>query len=225
MLKHSDIWRAIDLLAARHGLSASGLARRGGLDPTTFNRSKRLTADGKQRWPSTESIAKVLEATSSSFSSFVALAGEPGAQTVDSPPAPMGGLAPASTLRRVPVIGYAQAGTDGFFDDAGYPAGSGWDELEFPASGDERVYALEISGDSMQPLYRNGDIIVVSPAASVRRGDRVVVRTRSGEVMAKELARQSALRVELASLNPAHPPRTLTVSEITWMARIIWASQ
>ena len=47
MLKHTDIWRAIDRLAAQHGLSASGLARRAGLDPTTFNKSKRTTNDGK----------------------------------------------------------------------------------------------------------------------------------------------------------------------------------
>ena len=57
MMTHHDIWRGIDLLAESRGLSASGLARKAGLDPTTFNRSKRLTAAGKERWPSTESIA------------------------------------------------------------------------------------------------------------------------------------------------------------------------
>jgi phage repressor protein C with HTH and peptisase S24 domain len=69
-------------------------------------------------------------------------------------------------VRRVPVIGYAQAGSDGFFDDAGYPAGNGWDELEFPHVTDDRAYALEVSGDSMEPVYRDGDIIIVSPAAA-----------------------------------------------------------
>lgn len=212
MLKHSDIWRAIDRLAARHNLSASGLARRGGLDPTTFNLSKRTSADGKLRWPSTESVAKVLEATGSTLSDFVDLTGLAG---------PGGGASP----RRVPVIGYAQAGADGFFDDGGYPVGNGWDELEFPHVGDERAYALEVSGDSMEPVYRDGDIIIVSPGASVRRGDRVVVRTRGGEVMAKQLARQTATKVDLISLNRAHPDRSLAMADIAWMARIIWASQ
>lgn len=215
MLKHADIWRAIDLLANRHGLSPSGLAKRGGLDPTTFNKSKRTTPDGKLRWPSTESIAKVLEATGSSFTQFVNLT--TGDATLPEP-------APAA-LRRVPVIGYAQAGAEGYFDDAGYPAGSGWDELEFPHVTDEHAYALEISGDSMEPVYRDGDIIIVAPSASLRRGDRVVVRTRAGEVMAKQLSRQTANRVELMSLNRAHPDRSLAMNEVSWIARIVWASQ
>lgn len=218
MLKHSDIWRAIDRLAQRHGLSASGLAKRGGLDPTTFNKSKRMTPDGKLRWPSTESIAKVLEATSSSFTDFVAMTGDAMPSTAET-------AAGAAALRRVPVIGYAQAGNDGYFDDAGYPAGNGWDELEFPHVTDDRAYALEVSGDSMEPVYRDGDIIIVSPAASVRRGDRVVVRTREGEVMAKQLARQTANRLELVSLNRAHPDRSLAMGEVAWIARIMWASQ
>jgi len=211
MLKHADIWKAIDRLAARHSLSASGLARKGGLDPTTFNKSKRTTPDGKLRWPSTESIAKVLEATGSSFAEFVSLTDTAGEA--------------ASRAHRIPVIGYAQAGSEGYFDDAGYPAGAGWDELEFPQIGDPHAYALEVSGDSMEPVYRDGDVIIVSPAASMRRGDRVVVRTKAGEVMAKQLARETATRIDLISLNTAHGDRSLSKSDIAWMARILWASQ
>ena len=55
MLTHAQIWHAIDSLAERYGLSASGLARKAGLDPTTFNVSKRQSVDGRLRWPSTES--------------------------------------------------------------------------------------------------------------------------------------------------------------------------
>ena len=210
MLKHADIWRAIDRLAAQSGLSASGLARRAGLDPTTFNKSKRTTSDGKLRWPSTERISKILEATSASFGEFVALVGD---------------AASPSAMQRVPVIGYAQAGNAGYFDDAGFPAGTGWDELMFPSLGDPHAYALEIAGDSMDPVYRDGDTIIVSPAAQIRRGDRVVLRTRDGEVMAKQLTRETATRVELMSINRAHPDRVIPRADVAWMARIIWASQ
>ena len=210
MLKHADIWRAIDRLATKHGMSASGLARRSGLDPTTFNKSKRITKEGKQRWPSTESVSKVLAATGDSLAEFVALMGEENASIL---------------AQRVPVIGYAQAGDKGYFDDAGYPTGSGWDEVLFPQIGDQHAFALEISGSSMEPIYRDGDTIVVSPAAGIRRGDRVVVKTKEGEIMAKELSRQSARKIELASLNKDHPDRSLGVEEIDWMARIVWASQ
>jgi phage repressor protein C with HTH and peptisase S24 domain len=99
--------------------------------------------------------------------------------------------------------------------------------VEFPASPARKagVYALEVQGDSMKPLYRDGDVLIVEPGAQVRRGDRVVVKTREGEVMAKVLARQSAKTIELISLNPEHPNRNLDMTDVEWIARIIWASQ
>ena len=135
----------------------------------------------------------------------------------------LGDRAAAGAPRSVPLLGYAKAGNAGFFDDQGFPAGRGWDDVDFPGISDARAYALKISGDSMKPLYRSGDIIVVSPQASLRAGDRVVLKTRGGEVMAKELVRQNAQRVELRSLNPDHGDRTVPRGDIQWMARIIWA--
>ncbi len=55
-LTHTRVWNAIDALARRYGLSASGLAKRAGLDPTSFNKSKRATGEGRPRRPSTESL-------------------------------------------------------------------------------------------------------------------------------------------------------------------------
>ena len=209
MLTHNQIWTAIDRLAARAKLSPSGLAKKAGLDPTTFNKSKRVTPEGRQRWPSTESVAKSLQATGTKFDTFVTLITEGG----------------KPAMQNVPLIGFAQAGAGGFFDDGGFPVGKGWDEVAFPAVTDEHAYALEISGDSMEPAYRKGDIIVVSPAAPVRRGDRVVVKTKKGEVLVKQLARRTTKTVELASLNTEHPDRTLAASEVLWVSRIVWASQ
>ena len=212
MLTHNQIWGAIDALAARHGLSPSGLAKLAGLDPTTFNKSKRGGANGKLRWPSTESVSKVLRATGATLDDFVMLVGREGAAT-------------RSYARSVPLIGLAQAGTSGYFDDSGFPAGAGWDEIPFPELADEHAYALEITGKSMLPVYRDGDRIVVSPSASVRRGDRVVVKTQAGEVMAKQLSRHTAQRIELKSFNPAFEDRGFALSEVAFMHRIIWASQ
>ena len=216
-MKHEDIWRALDTLAAEYGLSASGLAKRSGLDATTFNPSKRRMPDGRARWPSTESIAKVLDATGASLEAFTALV--TGARALSS------GSTTRSAARRVPLIGLAQAGGEGYFDDGGFPVGGGWDEVSLPEIGDPNAYALEISGDSMEPVYRDGDMVIVSPAAPIRRGDRVVVRTTGGEVMAKQLTRRSARRVELKSLNPAHPDYSFDLNEVAWTHRIIWASQ
>lgn len=219
MLSHDTIWAALDRLAERHQLTPSGLARRAGLDPTSFNKSKRTGPDGRMRWPSTESISKVLEATSTGIDQFMGLI-QPEATTLAN-----GTFPPQSGS--IPLLGFAQAGAGGFFDDGGFPAGQGWDVVEFPASPGRKagVYALEVQGDSMKPLYRDGDVLIVEPGAQVRRGDRVVVKTREGEVMAKVLARQSAKTIELISLNPEHPNRTLDMADVEWIARIIWASQ
>ena len=222
MLSHKRIWDAIDALAERHDLSPSGLAKRAGLDSTTFNKSKRVAGDGRPRWPSTESLAKIMEATGSSLDEFMALVR---GDDVNGKGMPLPNMR-AVNLREVPIIGMAQAGAGGFFDDAGFPAGQGWDTGAFPGADlEDDAYALEITGDSMLPLYREGDIIIVSPAAQIRKGDRVVVKTRGGEVMAKTLLRRTTLIVELESANPAHPPRKLPSAEVDWMARIVWASQ
>ena len=103
--------------------------------------------------------------------------------------------------------------------------GAGWDDVAFPDFDDPHAYALEVSGDSMAPAYRDGDIVIVSPAASVRRGDRVVVKTGAGEIMVKELARRTARKVDLRSLNPAHAGRALAARDIAWLSRIVWVSQ
>jgi phage repressor protein C with HTH and peptisase S24 domain len=210
MLTHAQIWIALDRLAALAGLSPSGLAKKSGLDPTTFNKSKRITPDGRARWPSTESVAKALAATGTTIDAFVQLIEDTGR---------------AAAKKTVPLIGLAQAGKGGYFDAAGFPTGQGWEEIRFPAVSDEHVYALEISGDSMAPAYSEGTFIIVSPAASIRRGDRVVVKTTDDELMVKELKRRTARTIELRSIDATRGERTLPVRDVLWIARIVWASQ
>ena len=175
MLSHDRIWAAIDEVARRYDLTTSGLARRAGLDATTFNPSKRTGPDGRERWPSTESVSKILKATGMSIAEFMGLLGD------GERPAPRS----EPRFRQVPLLGLAQAGAGGFFDDGGFPAGHGWDQVDVPVARKDGAYALKVTGDSMLPLYRDGDTIIVSPAEPCRRGDRVVVKTREGEVMAK----------------------------------------
>lgn len=209
-LSHSQIWKAVDALARREGLTASGLARRAGLDATAFNPSKRMGPGPapRPRWPSTESLTRILEATGVSLGDFATLAQD----------------APRERTT-APLLGMAQAGANGFFDDAGLPTGDGWDETELPTAKDS-LFSLKINGDSMTPLYREGDRVIVDrTAAEIRKGDRIVVRTFAGEVVAKEVAAIGARSVTLTSINPAYPPRVMNRREIDWMARILWVSQ
>jgi phage repressor protein C with HTH and peptisase S24 domain len=207
-LTHEQIWTALDRLAERAGLSASGLAKQAGLDPTTFNKSKRITADGHERWPSTESIARALAATDASIDSFVQLIGDAEHGT-----------------RTIPLFDFAQVASSAAFNERGFPAGKGQGEIALPSADDEHAYALEISGNAMRPAYRDGDIIVVAPATPIRRGDRVVVKTGDGEVTIGELKRRTARTLELQSLDPKASERTLQASDVAWVARIVWAKQ
>ncbi len=208
ILTHDQIWGALDRLAARAGLTPSGLAKRAGLDPTTFNKSKRVTADGRARWPSTESIAKALAAADASIDLFVRLIGnEP------------------NEARSVPLLGLAQAGATGSFDEFGLPSGNGWDEAALPSAQGKHVFALEVSGSAHEPAYRDGTLLVVSPKTPIRKGDRVVVKTKSGEVMLKTLKRRTVKALELRSLDPAQGDRAVAAGDVAWIARIVWASQ
>ncbi|GGX68525.1 DNA-binding protein [Litorimonas cladophorae] len=208
MLSHAEIWGALDRLATKQSISPSRLARDAGLDATSFNKSKRITSSGKPRWPSTESISKVLRTVGMDFEDFASMAKNKGA-----------------TGPAIPVIGLAQAGDEGYFDDAGFPCGGSWEDVRIPGELDDNVYALEIAGDSMDPVFRAGDKVLVAPNATVRRGDRVVVKTNAGEVMAKELRKLTEAVVELVSLNTEYEDRTLARQDIQWIGRIIWVSQ
>lgn len=208
MFTHSEIWLALDNLAISLSISPSGLARRAGLDPTSFNRSKRRSASGKPRWPSTESLSKVLQVVGMSFGDFAALT--------------------KNTIGRnisVPVTGIAQASDDAFFDKNGYPVGEGWDEIQVPNIMDENCYALTIVGDNMRPIFRSGDRIIVAPDSVVQKGDRVIVKTRAGELLVMELGNPSEITLYLHSINVDYGDRQIDHHDVLWMGRIIWVSQ
>jgi phage repressor protein C with HTH and peptisase S24 domain len=207
LLTHERVWTALDRLAAKAGLSPSGLARRAGLDPTTFNKSKRVTSDGRERWPSTESVAKVLTATDTSIDSFAQLIGNGARQSVS-----------------VPQMTVAEAAQRGHFDDDGHPIGKSWGDIALPSAHADDLFALAISGDTFEPAYRDGDVLLMSPTTATRRGDRVAVKT-AGEVLIGDLKRRTAKVLELTVLGAAPGERSFAANEVEWIARIVWVRQ
>ncbi|MCA3650074.1 MAG: helix-turn-helix transcriptional regulator [Methylobacterium sp.] len=205
MLTHSQIWTAIDTLAQRHGLTPSALAKRAGLDATTFNRSKRQGADGHPRWPSTESIAKILAATGVGVDEFLAI--------ITSEPGPS----------HLPFQ-FADHLTADAFDDEGRPQGAGWDRIE-PLQGLRGdAFAIGLACDRFAPAYKQGDMIIASPSAPRRRGDRVLLLATDGSLMIGELGLETAMQVRLRGLSGEELPAHKT-KDIRLLARILWLSQ
>jgi len=210
MLSHERVWTAIDRLAQRYNLSASGLARKAGLDATSFNRSKRVSPEGRQRWPSTESVAKVLAATGATLDEFIRLVEPPD----------------GAGRTTIPLIGTAQAASGEPFTPDGLPvAGPGWEEMEFPDLAVEKVFGLAVDGNALEPLYRDGDVLIVCPGVNLRKGDRIVLRTQDGELVAREFKRRTARGFELRSPDPEKPDRTMPATDIAWFGRVMWVRQ
>lgn len=212
MLSHEKVWAAIDALALQNGLSTSGLARRAGLDPTTFNRSKRITGDGRLRWPSTESLAKVLDATGEGLKSFADRVEATEPQT-------------PQNVNLVPFAGFSEVAQKAFFDSTGRPAGTGWETFPYPTPQAKGEFALEVSSNDLLPLYRRGDIIIVVPSAPTRRGDRVVVKPKNASLAVYTFFARSPERLEFQAIGDTRKVQSYYRSEIDWTARIIWASQ
>ncbi|MGF7163081.1 phage repressor protein C with HTH and peptisase S24 domain [Rhodoligotrophos appendicifer] len=159
-------------------------------------------------------MSKILRATNSNIMEFAMLVNGQGGCT--SPNSPI-----------IPLIGLNQVDSPGYFDDKGLPSGGHWDALAFPGLKDDRVFALEISGDDLAPIYRDGDVIVVSPNASLRRGDRIVGKSREGGVIIKTLHRRTARVIELLpfALDAEDDVVVFNVEDLEWIGRIVWASQ
>ena len=192
---HERLWAAIDAIAARHGLSPSGLARRAGLDATAFNKSKRFTPDGRPRWPSTESIAKILTATGCDLLELVRLVDLRLARR------PIG-----ATVARLEATAFP-----GFHDDGGGEPSLG-------------AVSFEVGDHGMTPFYRKGDVLVVSAEAAIQPGDRVLLRVDDGPLEAGVFLGREADGLRFEPLGGGDG-RMVAAERLTSCARILWASQ
>ncbi len=207
-LNHERLWAAIDAIAEHNGLSPSALARRAGLNSTAFNKSKRVTADGRPRWPSTESIAKILEATGAGLDDLVRL---------------IAGAGDAASTHRlcVPFVAAGGALPPGFSEEGAAPASG----VRFPDLGDEALFAYEIAEGEATTPYRPGDVVIASTSAEVRKGDRVLVASFDGRITARTFLGRNARSTEFAGASHEAPTPRQSTAEVLWMARILWASQ
>ncbi len=212
-IRHEDLWRALDTLAAEHGLTPSGLARAAGLDATSFNRSKRRGADGRLRWPSTESLSRALTATGASLESFSALVA--GARAVSHGRRERDGRLRITRVRGLGCL-------PGRFDRDGLPDGRAWEHRDVPSGASSGDYALSIETSDLAPALCPGDLVMVSPDQPVDPGDRVVVCLAADEIAPAMLDGRGDGSVDLVMLAGDGRPRHLPLAALRWMHRITW---
>ena len=206
-MQYEQVWDAVDKLAKLHGLSPSGLAKKAGLDATTFNKSKRTRNNGKQRWPSLDSINKILEACNISFEQFYQLIDEDLA------------IKPAG----IPFITYSELAKN-YHIDASKLVTDKWEKAQFP-DGTLNLYAINLDTSEFEPMYRKGNTLIATKDPEIRKADRVIVLLNNKNIIIKEFKHRTTSAIVFADLlNPNHEIQ-VKINEIKLINRIVWAEQ
>ena len=203
-MQYEQIWDAIDKLAKQNGLSLSGLAKKSGLDPTIFNKSKRLRHDGKKRWPSLESLNKILTTCHTDFADFYLLA--------ENKP-----IRQPRTLPYIVLSSLSQPDFDRFDTTV-------WETIDSPCFS-ENTYLVNLDSRSYEPLYNFGSTLVLEKRSEIRQKDRILILLKNGDVMIKEFLYRADNKITVCSLLKPARISELNISDIRLLNRIVWASQ
>lgn len=203
-MKHEIIWEAVDNLAKKNGLSPSGMAKKAGLDPTIFNKSKRILKDGRKRWPSMQSINKLLSLFDISLEEFYGRRAGP--QNLYSP-----------------IATYSKINLNLVLSNQGLDFSS-WNKMDFNENSAE-TYSLELDTNRFEPIYKYGSIIIITTNSQIRRGDRVIIINRFKEINLYEFLSQKNDSIEVVNLNKMDNIEILKNDDVRLLHRILWASQ
>lgn len=207
-MEYEIIWNAVDNLAKSLGLSPSGLAKKAGLDATTFNKSKRIRPDGKHRWPSLDSLNKVFEFCNIDFDEFYKF----GQNKLKN-----------DSGSAIPFIRVSNFNKKKYFIGNDLDT-RGWEMFSFP-DGTKNLYALEVDSDESAPLYRFGTTIVLAKRSDIRRGDRVAIYLNNNKIIFAEFVHRKAKTLELCDLNDNELKISIDIADTRLVSRIVWASQ
>ncbi len=208
-MESDEIWNAIDKLAKINNMSPSAMAKKAGLNSTTFNKSKRIGPDGKKRWPSFESINKLIVAFNISLLDFYNIA---------NPKNPN-----QNTLwpNLLPVCNYSNLKNEKIEQNTFVT--SDWPKTAFPGR-DENLYMLELDISNFEPFYNNGSNLIISKHTDIRKNDMVIIISKNGTVTIGKFFRQTMEYIELLPIN-AKASAKQSLSKIKMINRIVWASQ
>lgn len=108
--------------------------------------------------------------------------------------------------RSLPVLGRAQGGSDGnlVIEEAAID----WTFRPADLQGVNDAFAVYVSGDSMAPKYKNGDLIYVHPAKPLVKGRFVLVETLEHKGFIKQFV---ALQEDTLVLQQFNPNEEITI--------------
>jgi repressor LexA len=124
--------------------------------------------------------------------------------------------------RLVPIINKVAAGYPAEFDDLDYPVGIADDYVRCPDLHDPNAFAVRVVGDSMEPRFTEGDIVVFSPAIEVRNGDDCFVRfTTPHETTFKRVFFETENKIRLQPRNESYSPTIVDGRRINGIYRAV----
>jgi SOS-response transcriptional repressor LexA len=132
----------------------------------------------------------------------------------------------SKTRTRVPIVGTAKLGSDGYYVEFETPTGHGDGHVEHYSS-DENAYGVRVKGDSMHPAIKHGQVVVIEPNGDLVPGENVLLALRDGRKMVKELVIGRPDSVTVASVNGGER-LTFEREEIEWIhsvAAVVSASK
>ncbi len=127
-------------------------------------------------------------------------------------------------LYRVPLVNKVAAGYPSGFTDLDYPARVADDYLSSPGLSDPDAFAATVIGESMMPDYREGDIVVFSPAADVSDGCDCFVRLEPDHetTFKRVYFDEDGALVRLQPLNPKFPPALYGRERVAGLYKAVW---
>jgi phage repressor protein C with HTH and peptisase S24 domain len=127
-----------------------------------------------------------------------------------------------SASRMVPVINKVSAGYPVDFNDLDYPVGIADDYVRCPDLHDRHAFAVRVVGDSMEPKFMEGDIVVFSPAAEVHNGDDCFVRfSLPHETTFKRVFFEQNNKIRLQPRNESYSPVVVEGRRVNGLYRAV----
>jgi SOS-response transcriptional repressor LexA len=153
-------------------LSARELAKTAGITGEHI----RYIESGQRKTPSFDIVMKILKALHVDLQEFLQ---ETGYLPVNVEPASL------KKMRQVPIISWVMAGKWEMVCDNFQPGDAEeWTESDVRG---KNVFALRVKGDSMEPEFRGGDVVIVNPHVEAKPGDYVIVKNDEDEATFKQL--------------------------------------